>query len=130
MGWLNPQSQAAPLYRNLVYAGLTGLRASGHSHDAVLLGETAPIGRGRSTDPTTFLLNLFCIESHGHRLRGRVARQQGCTHFKRFTGITGFAHHPYNVSATGPALRPPHGPGDITLATMTAAVTPCEAIAT
>ena len=119
VGWLNPQSQAAPLYRNLVYAGLTGLRASGHSHDAVLLGETAPIGRGRSTDPTTFLLNLFCIESHGHRLRGRVARQQGCTHFKRFTGITGFAHHPYNVSATGPALRPPHGPGDITLATMT-----------
>ena len=119
VGWLNPQPQAARLYRNLVYAGLTGLRASGHTGDQVLLGETAPVGRGRSTDPTTFLLNLFCIDSHGHGLRGRVARQQGCTgHFKRFSGITGFAHHPYNVSAIGPALRPPHGPGDITLATL------------
>jgi hypothetical protein len=119
VGWMNPQSRAAPLYRDLVYAGLTGLRASGHTGDQVLLGETAPIGRGRSTDPTTFLLNLFCIDPHGHKLRGRAARQQGCIgHFKRFSGITGFAHHPYNVSATGPALRAPHGPGDITLATL------------
>jgi hypothetical protein len=119
VGWLNPQSQAAPLYRQLVYAGLTGLRASGHSGDQVLLGETAPIGRGRSTDPTTFLLNLFCIDAHGHKLRGRAAQQQGCSgHFKRFSGITGFAHHPYNASAVGPTLRTPHGPGDITLATL------------
>jgi hypothetical protein len=118
VGWLNPQSQAAPLYRALVYAGLAGLRSSGHSGDQVLLGETAPIGRGRSSDPTTFLLNLFCIDARGHRLRGRLARAQGCTrHFKRFSGITGFAHHPYNASATGPALRRPRGAGDITLAT-------------
>jgi hypothetical protein len=118
VGWINPQSQAAPLYRNLVYAGLAGLRASDHTGDQVLLGETAPVGRGRSTDPTTFLLNLFCVDARGHRLRGKAARQQGCTHFRRFSGITGFAHHPYNVGATGPALRAPHGPGDITLATM------------
>jgi hypothetical protein len=118
VGWINPQPQAAPIYRNLVYAGLAALRKSGHGHDQVLLGETAPVGRGHSTDPTTFLLNLFCVDSHGHRLRGRAARQQGCTHFKRFSGITGFAHHPYNVGATGPALRTPRGKGDITLATL------------
>jgi hypothetical protein len=118
VGWLNPQPQAAPLYRSLVYAGLAALRATGHGGDQVLLGETAPIGRGRSTDPTTFLLNLFCIDARGHRLRGKAARAQGCSgHFKRFTGISGFAHHPYNASATGPALRKPHGTGDITLAT-------------
>lgn len=118
VGWLNPQPQAALLYRNLVYAGLAGLRASGHSGDQVLLGETAPVGRGHSTNPTTFLLNLFCIDARGHKLRGRAARQQGCTHrFKRFTGITGFAHHPYNVGATGPALLRPRRAGDITLAT-------------
>jgi hypothetical protein len=118
VGWLNPQPQAAPLYRSLVYAGLAGLRATGHGRDQVLLGETAPIGRGRSTDPTTFLLNLFCIDARGHKLRGKAARAQGCTkHFKRFTGITGYAHHPYNAGATGPALRTPHGKGDITLAT-------------
>jgi len=117
-GWLNPQPQAAKLYRNLVYAGLAALKKTGHGHDQVLLGETAPIGRGRSTDPTTFLLNLFCVNSRGHRLRGKVARAQGCQHFKRFSGITGFAHHPYNLSATGPALRKPRGKGDITLKTM------------
>ncbi len=118
VGWLNPQKQAAKLYRDLVYAGLAALKHTGHGHDQVLLGETAPVGRGRSTDPTTFLLNLFCVDAHGHRLRGKTARAQGCTHFKRFSGITGFAHHPYNTSATGPALRPPRGKGDITLKTM------------
>ena len=119
VGWINPQSQAAPIYRGLVYAGLAGLRASGHGHDQVLLGETAPVGRGRSTDPTTFLLNLFCIDSRGHRLRGKAARRQRCSrHFKRFSGITGFAHHPYNTGATGPALRKPRGKGDITLAVL------------
>jgi hypothetical protein len=118
VGWLNPQPQAAKLYRDLVYAGLAALKHTGHGRDQVLLGETAPVGRGRSTDPTTFLLNLFCVDSHGHRLRGNASKAQGCTHFKRFSGITGFAHHPYNTSATGPALRPPRGKGDITLKTM------------
>jgi hypothetical protein len=117
-GWLNPQPQAPRLYRNLVYAGLAALRKTGHGADQVYMGETAPVGRGHSTDPTTFLLNLFCMDAHGQRLRGKPARTQGCTHFKRFTGVTGFAHHPYNTSATGPALRPAHGKGDITLATM------------
>lgn len=117
-GWLNPQPEAPKLYRNLVYAGLAALKKTGHGHDQVLLGETSPVGRGRSTDPTTFLLNLFCINAHGHRLRGAPARKEGCTRFKRFSGITGFAHHPYNISATGPALRKPPGRGDMTLSTI------------
>src|SRR5262249_30144591 len=108
----------AKLYRDLVNSGLSALRKTGHSHDQVLLGETAPVGRGKSTDPTTFLLNLFCIDSHAHRLRGKAARTQGCTHFKRFSGITGFAHHPSNMGATGPALRKPPGKGDMTLSTL------------
>ncbi|HEX6459626.1 MAG TPA: hypothetical protein VF032_11965 [Thermoleophilaceae bacterium] len=118
VGWLNPQSQAAPLYRNLVYAGLAGLKKSGHGHDQVLLGETAPVGRGRSTDPTTFLLNLFCVDSHGHRLKGSAARKQQCTHFKRFSGITGLAHHPYNTAAAPSPTKKPRGKGDITLSTL------------
>jgi hypothetical protein len=118
VGWLNPQSQAAPLYRNLVYAGLAGLKASGHGHDQVLLGETAPVGRGRSTDPTTFLLNLFCVDAHGHRLKGSAAKKQQCAHFKRFSGITGFAHHPYNTAAAPPPSKRPRGKGDITLSVL------------
>jgi hypothetical protein len=117
-GWLNPQPDAPKLYRDLVYAGLAALKKTGHGRDQVLLGETAPVARGRSTDPTTFLLNLFCVDAHGHKLRGKAARTEGCTHFKRFSGITGFAHHPYNTGATGPALRKPPGKGDIVLSSL------------
>ncbi len=117
-GWIYPQSQAAPLYRNLVYAGLAALKKSGHGHDQVLLGETAPVGRGHNTDPTTFLLNLFCVDSRGHRLKGRAGKKQQCTHFKRFSGITGLAHHPYNTGAGPTPTKKPRGKGDITLAVL------------
>ena len=118
VGWIYPQSKAPQIYRQLVYAGLAALKKTGHGHDQVLLGETAPVGRGRSTDPTRFLLNLFCVDALGRRLHGRAARKQGCTHFKRFSGISGFAHHPYNSGATGPALKRPRGRGDMTLAVL------------
>jgi hypothetical protein len=116
IGWIYPQASAPLIYRNLVYAGLAGLRNSGHGRDQVLLGETAPTKRGRNSDPTSFLLNVFCVDARGHRLRGKAGRRMGCTHFKRLSGITGIAHHPYNNAAGGPALKRPRGAGDITLA--------------
>ena len=118
IGWIYPQSAAAQIYRNLVYAALAGLRKSGHAHDQVLLGETAPVKRGRNSDPVSFLLKVFCVDARGHRLRGSAGRKLGCNHFKRLSGITGIAHHPYNTGATGPALKKPRGRGDITLATL------------
>jgi len=116
IGWIYPQTTAPLIYRNLVYAALAGLRRSGHARDQVLLGETAPTKRGRNSDPTSFLLKLFCVDARGHRLRGKAGRRLGCTHFKRLRGITGIAHHPYNDAAGGPALKRPRGSGDITLA--------------
>jgi hypothetical protein len=120
VGWIFPQKShglvvAAKYYRDLVYAGLAGLKASGHSRDTVLLGETAPTARGNSTDPTSFLLALFCVDKKGHHIRTAAL---GCNKFKRFSGISGFAHHPYNTSAIGPALRKPKNKGDITLAVL------------
>jgi hypothetical protein len=119
-GWIAPQAtkgvETSPqIYRNLVYSGLAALRATGHAADQVLLGELAPAHRGTSTDPTSFLLNLFCIDAKGHKLKGKERTQQGCQHFKRFTGISGFAHHPYNLGAVGPALKKPRFKGDISL---------------
>jgi hypothetical protein len=123
IGWIYPQRKSgavvsAKYYRDLVYSGLAALKKTGHRSDQVLLGETAPSARGNSTDPTNFLRALFCIDGRGHRLHGKVAKAEGCTHFKRISGISGFAHHPYNTSAVGPALRKPRGKGDITLAVL------------
>ena len=123
IGWIYPQRKgraivSAKYYRDLVYAGTAALRKTGHRRDQVLLGETAPTARGNSTDPTTFLRALFCMDARGHRLRhGKIAKLQGCNKFKRLTA-SGFAHHPYNTSAVGPALRKPRGKGDITLAVL------------
>ena len=120
VGWIYPQKShglvvGAKYYRDLFLAGQAGLKKSGHSRDKVLLGETAPTARGNSSDPTSFLQALFCINKKGKRIRTAAL---GCNKFKRFSGIAGFAHHPYNTSAIGPALRKPRGKGDITLAVL------------
>ena len=61
------------------------------------------------------MLAVFCVDSRGHHIRTKAI---GCNKFKRFSAITAYAHHPYNTSAIGPALRKPKGKGDITLAVL------------
>ncbi|MEA2374928.1 MAG: hypothetical protein QOD53_1391, partial [Thermoleophilaceae bacterium] len=102
--WLYPQMQrvrgynvvtSATIYRGLVYAGTAALRKEGHSHDQMLLGETAPLGNGpRQVAPLRFYRALFCLDSRGHRLRGVAASAQGCSHRPRRMAVTGVAHHP------------------------------------
>jgi hypothetical protein len=132
-GWLTPQFEfksgravptAAKIYRSLVRSGLSGLRATGHSRDLRLLGETAPIGssvssclRGRSgssrsrclarvkADPTTFIKGLLCV---GPRTG------LSCGGFKRLT-VSGFAHHPYTRGGGVPPTTKPSTPGEITI---------------
>jgi hypothetical protein len=93
-GWLYPQysrrkrPEAPWRYRNLAYQAIRQLRAHGHRHDQILLGETAPIGRRngawrkRSMHPGAF--------------------------------VTGFAHHPYTRGA-GQSPRRRARRDDITL---------------
>ncbi len=92
--WLTPQfARRAPrspaLYRRLVGAAATALRATGHGGDELLAGETAPIGArtGRSAGspmmPGPFLRRLLC---------------RGCPRLP----ATGIAHHAYTRGGSQP----------------------------
>ncbi len=113
-GWLKPQYTrrrgrvvpASPhIYRALLDSAVHALRVSGHAHDQILLGETAPIGRSRgrlltrAMSPGVFYRELFCLDSRGRPLRGHAAGlRPGCMHYRRPL-VTGVAHHPYTVGA-------------------------------
>lgn len=114
-GWLGPQFRqgprgrlipiAAAVYRRLALAAIDGLSASGHSAaggDRILIGDTAPLGASygpgiaaKNASPTVFLESVFCLDSRLHRLRGALAREQGCSAKPRMLEVSGFAHHPY-----------------------------------
>jgi hypothetical protein len=128
-GWLTPQYErkkhrlvatAAVVYRQLALAGIRGLKASGHSRDQILLGETAPIGRTsgslarRPIPPLEFLRKLFCLNASGRRLRGADGRAHSCRRYKRLA-VKGFAHHPYQRGGSRPPAEPPQAAGEITI---------------
>src|SRR3954471_2356909 len=100
--FLYPQATAhraayAPhLYRDLVRAAVSGLRASGHGGDTILFGELLPIGKAKlfrknTMKPLRFLREFFCIGTHARACRG----------YRALTGVRGFAYHPY-TRANGP----------------------------
>lgn len=125
-GWLTPQSlpdpaaggafvPAAPkLYRLLVDGMGAGLRASGHSKDTFLIGETAPKGQKRAEGPTRaikpgiFIRELFCLDENLQFYSGRAAAVRDCptsdqagkfvvAHPSLFKA-SGYAHHPYELT--------------------------------
>src|SRR3954471_10703518 len=92
---------APHLYRNLVRAAVSGLRASGHGGDTILFGELLPIGKAKlfrknTMKPLRFLREFFCIGTHARACRG----------YKPLTGLRGFAYHPY-TRPNGPRGREP-----------------------
>jgi len=119
--WLTPQFvrrggrlvPASPArYRRLAAAAIAGLRATGHGRDLILLGETGPIGNTtgalfrRPVATARFWRALLCIDRAGRPLRGREAREQGCTRPPRLRA-TGVAHHPYVRGGSRPPLTRP-----------------------
>jgi hypothetical protein len=131
--WLYPQRQrvhghiiptAAIEYRNLFRAMTAGLQATGHGGDQFLLGETAPLGRTtgplgtRFLSPTELFQGVFCLDSRGHKLRGRIAKDEGCSGRYATLAATGISHHPYNRGGSQPPTRRPSGPGEITVANL------------
>jgi hypothetical protein len=110
ISWLTPWYHRAPggtvltqpeLYRGLVDAAWSGLRATGHSRDTIMVGETANRGL---MDPERFVRALYCVDPNLRPLRGHAAYSLGCPSsgsraaFVRanpglFRGA--FAHHPY-----------------------------------
>jgi hypothetical protein len=130
--WLYPQRTrvhghiiptAAVMYRNLFRAATTALKASGHGGDQILLGETAPLGRttgplsSRFLTPTEFYQGVFCLNSRGRKLTGRVARDSGCSGRYAKLAATGVAHHPYNRGGSQPPVSKP-AKGEITISTL------------
>lgn len=113
VGWLSPQGvyesrlhEVVPyspiLYRRIWFAARGALNRTGHKHDTVLAGETAPLGsppqNGRTPmRPAQFIREFFCVDSHLKPLTGLQASVRDCGMFKRYGPIkaSGWAHHPY-----------------------------------
>jgi hypothetical protein len=105
------------IYRNLVDAAWSALRATGHSTrtDRILFGEVTPHGENSfgvfsNMKPLIFLRSLYCVDSGYHELRGSAAAAQGCpttpSGSRAFRGqnpalfsASGFADHPYEEAS-------------------------------
>ena len=106
-GWLSPQWEkglpVSPImYRKLFLAGREGLERSGHGNDAILLGETAPLGSDKQgarngIKPVPFLRELLCVKPDGTQYAGPEATARKCDDFAKSGPLraNGFAHHPY-----------------------------------
>jgi hypothetical protein len=122
-GWLLPQSLYSPvahhvipmspvLYRQLYFSGHKALVESGHAGDAILIGETAPLGGGAVTDrhpltPKAFIRELLCVDPQGNPYTGVEAAARDCSIFNRLGPLqaTGWAHHPYTKTVS-PTVAP------------------------
>ena len=129
-GWLSPQwetrggqkvATSPSIFRELHHFGYQGLVASGHAGDAVLLGETAPLGSDKKTEkspmrPKQFLRELFCIQPDGTPYSGAAARLRDCGDFANRGPLraTGYAHHPYTKNVP-PTVRDAN-PDSLTMA--------------
>ena len=89
------------IYRKLVVAMDSGLRATGNARDKLLFGETAPRGTGKVVAPITFMRGTLCLNSR-YRRTGRCKK----------LAVDGFANHPYTTKA-GLSFVPP-GRNDVT----------------
>jgi hypothetical protein len=125
-GWLSPQWEngvpASPaLYRELYAAGYQGLTLSGHGSDAILFGETSPLGspkRGprNGIRPVPFLREVACVTPDGVPYTGPAATARHCEDFARIGPLkaTAYAHHPY-TKKKAPTVQP-GVPDEITIA--------------
>ncbi len=128
ISWLTPWYMRAggrtvltqpELYRGLVDAAWSGLRATGHGSDTLMVGETANRGL---MDPERFVRALYCVDSSLRPLRGSAALSLGCPSSGPRGGFVrsnpglfraAFAHHPYGFQ-TAPN-RPAPDPKFVTL---------------
>jgi hypothetical protein len=96
----NPAS--GKVYRGLFLAAWRGLRASGNGRDAILMGETAPVGTGKVVAPLTFLRQTLCLDR-------AYRKRQRCSNLP----ADGYAHHAY-TTRLGP-FYVPDSPNAVTI---------------
>ncbi len=128
---------APQLYRDLLDAAWSALSATGHAHDTILFGETAPRGITTGNGPSTFagtvplrfLRALYCVGSSFAELRGAAASSRGCPpdpagsaqFARRHPALflaSGFADHPYPQGELAPDIVTPGEPDYADLATL------------
>jgi hypothetical protein len=112
---------APRLYRRLLDAAWSALGATGHGHDTILIGETAPRGMTSGDQPGNFsgmvplrfVRALYCVDASLRPLRGAAAAERGCPADAQGTArfaaahpalfqASGFADHPYPQGALAP----------------------------
>ncbi len=117
------------VYRHLADAEWTALQATGHGHDTILLGETAPRGTLLADSPgdfggmvpLRFIRALYCVDATLRPLRGVAATARRCPSTaagsQRFQAAnpvlfeaTGFADHPYGQGYIPPNVVTPEEP--------------------
>jgi hypothetical protein len=127
-GIKNGVEVAPNLYRGLLNQAWVALHVTGHGHDTILIGETAPRGGAvpgvaNGTVPLRFLRVLYCLNPSFKEYRGSAATARGCpataAASRRFRSqnpalfqATGFAAHLYTSGQDSrPNLpNPPHEP--------------------
>jgi hypothetical protein len=130
-GWITPQwknvggqlvAWSPVIYRRLFFDGRLALQTTGHGKDTILIGETSPTQRPGARNatsamsPTTFIEELFCVNSSLAPYAGAAASVRDCGAFSKNPVFyaTAWAHHPY-TKYTAPTT-PPANAGDITMA--------------
>jgi hypothetical protein len=143
---LAPQSAAGnqvevspALYARLLDAAWSGLHATGHGADTILIGEVAPSGITTGDNPGTFgfmvplrfIRALYCVDQSFRPLTGAAARARSCpttragssrfraTHPALFDAA-GFADHPYPQGGIPPNEPTPGEPDFAELAAIPA----------
>jgi hypothetical protein len=114
--WLTPQwlrdprdrtrwvPTAPQVYRRLVDAAWTALQETGHGHDTILVGETAPKGAleaqgvTRSIDAQRFIRELYCVDDHLQFYKGTSAEVRACPTTNQVAGFV--AAHPALFATT------------------------------
>ena len=125
------------MYRGLVDAAWSALRATGHGGDTILIGELAPYGQTGDDSPGNygemvplrFARTLYCVDQNDRPLQGAAAAARGCPTTagasKAFASdhpglfdASGFAVHPYPSGAVPPNVVLPDGPDFVNLASL------------
>jgi hypothetical protein len=108
-------------YRGLLDAAWSGLHATGHGEDTILIGELAPRGVTVGNSPGTFgymvplrfLRALYCVDSSYQPLRGTAAVERGCPTTASASAMFR-SQHPALFEATAFADHPyPQGPPNV-----------------
>lgn len=102
---------SARLFRQLLNAGWSALKQTGHNRQTVIAGSLSqdgsapPVGAVNTTAPLTFMRALYCLNGSYQQLRGNAAASIGCPTTKAASKKFR-ANNPALFNATGVGVHP------------------------